>query len=224
MEVKTVKTVKKINGWGDLKFWESEDWIKIQEELSVQEDYLPQKEHIFTALVSTPLSKVRVVILGQDPYPSIGTATGLAFSIQPFVRVYPPTLINIFKEYKTDLGYRDPPNGSLLKWAEQGVLLLNTHLTVRPGQPNSHRLLGWDILVKQILEAVLEYNSDAVFILWGKFARETIGEMNIKPKNIIISVHPSPQAADRGFFGSRPFTRTNAMLSQSKQPLIDWRL
>jgi uracil-DNA glycosylase len=180
---------------------------------------------LFNAFIATPRDKVKVVILGQDPYPNKNHAMGLAFSVPASTYPLPPSLQNIFEELFDDLGNEnvDASNGSLLEWAKQGVLLLNTSLTVEEGKPASHADIGWDQLAKEVLEAVSTDKSGVVFILWGSKAHTF--ESYIKdPKYhmIIKSAHPSPLSAHKGFFGSRPFSKANAFLEAVGQAPIKW--
>lgn len=179
--------------------------------------------HIFEALELTPYEKVKVVILGQDPYHGANQAHGLSFSVQPGVKI-PPSLNNIYKELQSDLGIKPVNHGNLVSWAKQGVLLLNTVLTVREGQAYSHRGQGWERLTDTIIEKLNEREQPVVFILWGKPAQEKM-KMIDKSKHIILtSSHPSPLSAHRGFLGSKPFSKTNdALLALGEQP-IDWQL
>ena len=179
--------------------------------------------HIFEALELTPYEKVKVVILGQDPYHGANQAHGLSFPVQPGVKI-PPSLNNIYKELQSDLGIKPVNHGNLVSWAKQGVLLLNTVLTVREGQAYSHRGQGWERLTDTIIEKLNEREQPVVFILWGKPAQEKM-KMIDKSKHIILtSSHPSPLSAHRGFLGSKPFSKTNdALLALGEQP-IDWQL
>ncbi|MFS0953214.1 uracil-DNA glycosylase [Enterococcus durans] len=183
----------------------------------------PDMYHIFEALELTPYEKVKVVILGQDPYHGANQAHGLSFSVQPGVKI-PPSLNNIYKELQSDLGIEPVNHGNLVSWAKQGVLLLNTVLTVREGQAYSHRGQGWERLTDTIIEKLNEREQPVVFILWGKPAQEKM-KMIDKSKHIILtSSHPSPLSAHRGFLGSKPFSKTNdALLALGEQP-IDWQL
>ncbi|EOT34225.1 uracil-DNA glycosylase [Enterococcus durans] len=183
----------------------------------------PDMYHIFEALELTPYEKVKVVILGQDPYHGANQAHGLSFSVQPGVKI-PPSLNNIYKELQSDLGIKPVNHGNLVSWAKQGVLLLNTVLTVREGRAYSHRGQGWERLTDTIIEKLNEREQPVVFILWGKPAQEKM-KMIDKSKHIILtSSHPSPLSAHRGFLGSKPFSKTNdALLALGEQP-IDWQL
>lgn len=179
--------------------------------------------HVYEALELTPYEEVKVVILGQDPYHGVNQAHGLSFSVQPGVKT-PPSLVNIYKELKNDLGIEPVSHGNLVTWAKQGVLLLNTVLTVREGQAYSHRGKGWEQLTDAIIEKLNERDKPIVFILWGKPAQEKM-KMIDKSRHIIITApHPSSLSAHRGFFGSKPFSKTNdALLALGETP-IDWQL
>lgn len=183
----------------------------------------PDMYHIFEALELTPYEKVKVVILGQDPYHGANQAHGLSFSVQPGVNI-PPSLNNIYKELESDLGVKPAKHGNLVSWAKQGVLLLNTVLTVREGQAYSHRGKGWERLTDTIIEKLNEREQSVVFILWGKPAQEKMKMIDRSKHIILTSSHPSPLSAHRGFLGSKPFSKTNdALLALGEQP-IDWQL
>jgi uracil-DNA glycosylase len=206
--------------WKDLKFWK-ERWPEVRKKLEERE-FFPTKSDIFRALLMTRLEDVRVVILGQDPYPGPGMANGLAFSLKAgYAGKYPPTLVNIFRELKSDTG-EIARKGDLSSWAKEGVLLLNTHLTVCPGEPMSHRDIGWKDLTDEIVSACAEENSNTVFVLWGNEAQESIKFTRRNP--LVKSAHPSPLSAHRGFFKSRPFTKVNSLLQMGHQGEIDWSL
>ena len=195
----------------------------IREEYSTRIIY-PPADDIFNAFHLTPLSKVKVVILGQDPYHNVNQAHGLSFSVKPEVRELPPSLVNIFQELHDDLGCYIPNNGYLKKWAEQGVLMLNTVLTVRAHQANSHQGHGWEQFTDAVITAVNAQDRPIVFILWGRPAQSKI-PMLTNPKHLILkSPHPSPLSAFRGFFGSRPFSRTNQFLESHGVAAIDWQI
>lgn len=206
-------------GWADLPFF-TEDFPRIAEALAQDGRLiLPPHERRFHALILTPPEAVKVVILGQDPYPTPGHAMGLAFSVNPDVRPLPASLRNIFKELADDTGDR-LPNGDLSGWARQGVLLLNTHLSVPAGQPAGHARLGWEKLTAQVMDRVSQRPTG--FVLWGKPAQAQ--EKHIRPGDHLIheSVHPSPLSASRGFFGSRPFSKVNGWLASRGEAPIDW--
>jgi uracil-DNA glycosylase len=183
----------------------------------------PDKYDIFNALHLTPYAETKVVILGQDPYHGPGQAHGLSFSVKPGVTP-PPSLQNIFKELQSDLGCTIPNHGHLVSWAKQGVLLLNTVLTVRAGSPASHKGKGWEQFTDQVIATLNERDVPMVFILWGRHAQEKASFINTRKHCIISSPHPSPFSANRGFFGSRPFSRANQFLRANGLPEIDWQL
>lgn len=183
----------------------------------------PDKYDIFNALHYTPLADTRVVILGQDPYHGPGQAHGLSFSVKEGVNP-PPSLQNMFKELQSDLGCYIPNNGHLLKWTQQGVLLLNTVLTVRAHEANSHKNKGWENFTDKVIETINRKEEPVVFLLWGSHAQKK-AELITNPRHFLIrSPHPSPLSAHRGFFGSRPFSRTNEFLRKIGQPEIDWQI
>ena len=183
----------------------------------------PDMYDIFNALHLTAYKDVKAVILGQDPYHGPNQAYGLAFSVKEGIRI-PPSLVNIYKELHDDLGCYIPNNGCLTKWAKEGVLLLNASLTVRAGEANSHSRIGWEIFTDHIIKLLNEREDPIVFILWGNNARRK-KEMITNPKHYIIeSVHPSPLSASRGFFGSRPFSKTNKFLESIGKEPIDWQI
>lgn len=183
----------------------------------------PDMYHIYEALELIPYEKVKVVILGQDPYHGVNQAHGLSFSVQPGVKI-PPSLNNIYKELQSDLGISPVKHGNLVSWAKQGVLLLNTVLTVREGQAYSHRGKGWEILTDKIIEKLNEREKPIVFILWGKPAQEKMKMIDKSRHIILTSAHPSPLSAHRGFLGSKPFSKTNDALMALGETPIDWQL
>lgn len=194
----------------------------VKEEYSKHVIY-PASEDIFNALHLTPLKDVKVVILGQDPYHNVNQAHGLCFSVKPEVDI-PPSLVNIYKELHDDLGCYIPDNGYLVKWAEQGVLLLNTVLTVRAHQAASHQGKGWESFTDAIIHAVDQEERPIVFILWGRPAQNK-KKMLHNPKHLILEApHPSPLSAYRGFFGSKPFSKTNTFLQEHGLEPIDWQI
>ena len=183
----------------------------------------PPADDVFNAYSLTPLKDVKVVIIGQDPYHNVGQAHGLCFSVRPDVEI-PPSLVNIYKELQDDLGCYIPNNGYLVKWAKQGVLLLNTVLTVRAHQANSHRGLGWEEFTDATIRVLNEQDRPIVFILWGTPAQKKKAMLN-NPKHLILEApHPSPLSAYRGFFGSKPFSKTNEFLIQNQLEPIDWQI
>lgn len=183
----------------------------------------PEMHHIFEAFNWTPFSKVKVVILGQDPYHRPGQAHGCSFSVLPGVAV-PPSLQNIYKELQADLGCSPVKHGYLRSWAEQGVLLLNSVLTVRAGQAYSHQGHGWEQLTDAAIVALSKRPTPVVFILWGRAARDKKRLIDLKRNFVVESAHPSPLSAYRGFFGSRPFSKTNQFLEMTGQAPINWQL
>ena len=183
----------------------------------------PPAEDIFNAFHLTPLSEVKVVIIGQDPYHNVGQAHGLCFSVKPDVSV-PPSLVNIYKELHDDLGCYVPNYGYLVKWAQQGILMLNTVLTVRAHQANSHRGKGWEEFTDAAIRALNKQDRPIVFILWGRPAQAK-EKMLDNPKHLILkAAHPSPYSANSGFFGSRPFSQTNRFLEKNGLEPIDWQI
>ncbi|MBQ8527063.1 MAG: uracil-DNA glycosylase [Lachnospiraceae bacterium] len=197
-------------------------YAKVKEEYS-KNVVFPPSDEIFSAFELTPLRDVKVVIIGQDPYHNVGQAHGLCFSVKPDVAI-PPSLVNIYKELESDLGCFIPNNGYLVKWAKQGVLLLNTVLTVRAHQANSHRGIGWEEFTNVAISVLNEQDRPIVYILWGAPA-QTKKKMLNNPKHMILEApHPSPLSAYRGFFGSKPFSRTNAFLEQNGIAPIDWQI
>lgn len=183
----------------------------------------PNPKEIFTAFNATPFNKVKVVILGQDPYHGKGQAHGLSFSVKPNVKI-PPSLSNIYKELHNDLGCYIPNNGYLVKWANQGVLLMNTVLTVRANQPNSHKGIGWEHLTDAVIKLLNERNTPTVFILWGKFAQAKEKMLTNKVHLILKAPHPSPYSANTGFFGCKHFSKTNKFLEENNLEKIDWQI
>ncbi len=195
---------------------------KVKEEYATHMIFPPSNE-VFSVFELTPLADVKVVILGQDPYHNVGQAHGLCFSVKPDVEI-PPSLVNIYKELHDDLGCYIPNNGYLVKWAKQGVLMLNTVLTVRAHQANSHRGIGWEEFTNAAIRVLNEQDRPIVFILWGSPAQRK-KEMLNNPKHLILEApHPSPLSAYRGFFGSKPFSQTNAFLEKNGLTPIDWQI
>ena len=212
-------------GWAKALAPVADDVAKMGEflrgEVAAGRRYLPASEHILRAF-QQPFDDVKVIIVGQDPYPTPGHAIGLSFAVAPDVRPIPKSLVNIFNEYRDDLGFPLPANGDLTPWAEQGVLLLNRSLSVAPGAPASHRGKGWEAVTEQAIRALAERGGAAVAILWGADARKLKDLLGAIPA--IESPHPSPLSARRGFFGSKPFSRANQLLAEQGGEPVDWRL
>ncbi len=197
-------------------------YTKVLEEYRTRKIF-PAADDIFNAFHLTPLSEVKVVILGQDPYHNDGQAHGLCFSVKPDVEI-PPSLVNIYQELHDDLGCKIPNNGYLVKWAEQGVLLLNTVLTVRAHQANSHRGIGWEQFTDAVIEAVNEQDRPIVFLLWGRPAQMKKSMLH-NPKHLILEApHPSPLSAYRGFFGCKHFSKANEFLAAHGIEPVDWQI
>lgn len=202
-------------------FKELAAWV--EQERKEHTVYPPEGE-VFRAFDLTPFDKVRVVILGQDPYHGPGQAHGLAFSVRPGC-ILPPSLVNIFKEAQDDVGFKPPGHGCLEHWAKQGVLLLNTVLTVRQGEAGSHRGQGWETFTNAALRALLGLRRDAlIFVLWGSDARKHADLIDPDFHAVFEAPHPSPLSAHRGFFGSKPFSSVNSALTYIGQPRIDWQI
>ncbi|MDH6282153.1 uracil-DNA glycosylase [Prescottella agglutinans] len=193
----------------------------LRAEIAAGRQYLPAGDNVLRAFTH-PFEDVRVLIVGQDPYPTPGHAVGLSFSVAPDVRPVPRSLKNIFTEYSQDLGYSTPSNGDLTPWTENGVLLLNRVLTVAPGDAGSHRRKGWEAVTEQAIRALAERGTPMVAILWGRDAATLKPMLGDVPT--IESAHPSPLSASRGFFGSRPFSRANELLAELGAEPVDWRL
>ena len=200
----------------------------LRAEVAAGRRYLPSGENVLRAF-KQPFAGVRVLIVGQDPYPTPGYAVGLSFSVAPEVRRLPGSLVNIFREYSEDLGYPTPTTGDLTPWTERGVLLLNRVLTVQPGKPGSHRGKGWEEVTEQAIRALAARKSAGrvggeplVAILWGRDARTLVPLLEGIPA--VESAHPSPYSAANGFFGSRPFSRANQLLEQEGARPVDWKL
>ncbi|PFQ00626.1 uracil-DNA glycosylase [Bacillus cereus] len=183
----------------------------------------PKVEYIFNALQYTSYENTKVVILGQDPYHGPNQAHGLSFSVQPGIKT-PPSLLNMYKELRDEYGYEIPNNGYLVKWAEQGVLLLNTVLTVRQGEANSHKGKGWEHFTDRVIELLNDREKPVIFILWGRHAQAKKKLITNTNHYIIESVHPSPLSARRGFFGSKPYSKVNTILANMGEREIDWEI
>ncbi|SDL40844.1 uracil-DNA glycosylase [Tessaracoccus oleiagri] len=193
----------------------------LRDELAAGRQYLPSGDNVLRAF-KLPLAEVRVLVVGQDPYPTPGHAVGLCFSVGRDVRPLPKSLVNIYKELETDLGIPPAPHGDLTHWFEQGVLLLNRVLTVRPGAPASHRGKGWEDVTTRAVEALAARGGPLVALLWGRDAQSA--ESLLPGVPVVKSAHPSPLSAHNGFFGSRPFSRVNEALTAQGADPIDWRL
>lgn len=216
------------NDWQDYlkEEFEKPYYLSLREflkEAYTRETIFPPAKEIYQALHLTSYEATKVVILGQDPYHGVGQAHGLAFSVREGMR-FPPSLVNIFKELETDLGCPYPSSGDLTPWAKEGVLLLNTTLTVKEKTPLSHKDKGWETLTDSIIKVLAQKESPLVFILWGANARAKKAYLKDTPHLIIESAHPSPLSAHRGFFGSKPFSKCNAFLKSVGQEEIDWCL
>ncbi|MBE6067303.1 MAG: uracil-DNA glycosylase [Clostridium lundense] len=216
------------NGWQDLleDEFKKEYYLKLRDflinEYKTKAIY-PNMYDIFNALHYTDYKDVKVVILGQDPYHGPNQAHGLSFSVKPGVPA-PPSLVNIYKELNSDIGCYIPNNGYLKKWTDQGVMLLNTVLTVRAGEANSHKGIGWEYFTDKVIGLLNDREEPIVFILWGKNAQSKVDVINNPKHYIIKSVHPSPLSVHRGFFGSKPFSKTNKFLISIGKKPIDWQI
>ncbi len=196
----------------------------LKEEKEAGNKIYPKGSDIFNAFWKTPFKDLKVVILGQDPYHGEHQAHGLSFSVQKGIGI-PPSLRNIYKELSTDIpGFKIPSHGDLTEWAEQGVLLLNASLTVRAGMPGSHQKKGWETFTDTVIKKISDKKEEIVFILWGSFAHAKSELIDTKKHHIIKSPHPSPFSADRGFFGSKPFSKTNEILIREGKKPIDWQI
>lgn len=193
----------------------------LRQELAEGHGYLPAGDAVLRAF-TIPVDRVRVLVVGQDPYPTPGHPIGLSFAVAPDVRPLPRSLQNIYRELVDDLGVPAPTTGDLTPWAEQGVMLLNRCLTVRPGSPNSHQGRGWEEVTDRAIEVLAQRGGPLVAILWGRNARNLAPRLGPVPR--VESPHPSPMSARHGFFGSRPFSRTNSLLADQGAAPIDWRL
>jgi len=193
----------------------------LRAEIAAGRTYLPHGDHVLRVFAE-PMAAVRVLITGQDPYPTPGHAMGLSFSVAPDVRPLPRSLVNIYAELEADLGIPPAASGDLSAWSRQGVMLLNRVLTVRPGAPASHRGKGWERVTQQAIAALVAREAPLVAILWGRDAQGLGPLLGSTPR--IQSAHPSPLSASRGFFGSRPFSKANALLQEQGAAPVDWRL
>ena len=206
--------------------YKKEYFIKLLKTLQIEyrtKTIFPPKHDVFRAMRLTDYDNIKVVILGQDPYHGEGEAEGLSFSVRDGIRK-PPSLKNIFKELEDDLGYKEPQSGSLVKWAKEGVLLLNSLLTVEKDKPLSHKTLGWERFTDEIIKKINEKETPVVFILWGAYAKSKKNYITNKNHYIIESTHPSPFSARNGFFGSKPFSKTNKFLISKKISPVNFKL
>lgn len=208
--------------------FEKDYMIGLQQFLKAESDagyqIYPQSSAVFNAFNSSPFNQVKVVILGQDPYPGEHQAHGLSFSVQKGIPL-PRSLKNIYKELSTDIpGFNIPAHGNLEQWADQGVLLLNATLTVRAGQPGSHQKRGWEKFTDQVIRRLSDERSGIVFLLWGSYAQSKSALIDQSRHHILSSAHPSPLSARRGFYGSGPFSKTNAILEREGKKPIDWQI
>jgi uracil-DNA glycosylase len=215
-------------GWRDVLAQEVEQpyFQKLQQFVDAerrQYTVFPPEPEVFTALDVTPYEQVNVLLLGQDPYHDNNQAHGLCFSVRPGIKP-PPSLVNMYKELKTDVGFRIPNNGYLMHWAEQGMLMLNAVLTVRAHEANSHKNKGWETFTDAVIRAVNAKDDPVVFVLWGGYAQKKVKLIDAERHAIIQSAHPSPLSARNGFFGSRPFSAINHALQAYGKPEIDWQI
>lgn len=222
--------VKKIfdNDWQEVLGEEFEKPYYLELREFLKDEYetttvYPAKENIWTAFEHTAFKDVKVVILGQDPYHGPNQAHGLSFSVQPGV-THPPSLRNMFKELKEDVGCDKPKDGTLTKWADQGVMMLNTVLTVRQGEANSHRNKGWEIFTDEVIRKLSTRKEPIIFVLWGKPAQKKKALIDLERHSVIEAPHPSPLSASRGFFGSKPYSKVNSLLQQRGAEPIDFCL
>ncbi len=188
-----------------------------------QATVFPPEDEVFSALRLTPYENVNVLLLGQDPYHDNNQAHGLCFSVRPGIKP-PPSLVNMYKELREDVGFRIPNNGYLVPWAKQGMLLLNAVLTVRAHTPNSHKNQGWEKFTDAVISVVNEKRDPVIFILWGGYAQKKMNLIDTTRHTVIQSAHPSPLSARNGFFGSRPFSSINNALRTHGKPEIDWQI
>jgi uracil-DNA glycosylase len=224
MDVKIEESWKKLlkAEFEQAYFIQLSEWLKAEK--AAGKTIYPSGGNIFNAFNLTPFEKVKVVIIGQDPYHGAGQAHGLSFSVLPGTPL-PPSLRNIFKELEQDIGIKTSTQyGDLTDWAKQGVLLLNASLTVRAGEPNSHAPFGWMKFTDSVISLISQKKENVIFLLWGKFAQEKSGLIDESKHKVLKAAHPSPFSADKGFFGCRHFSKVNQILSQIGQDPIDWSL
>ncbi len=206
--------------------FKSDTFLKLMKNLDEEyKKYIvyPKRDDLFNAFKLTPFNNIKAVIIGQDPYHNKEEAEGLAFSVKEGIKI-PPSLKNIFKELNSDIGIDIPTSGSLVKWASEGVLLINSVLSVRENKPGSHNFLNWEEITNNIIKIISSSKSNIVFILWGKKAEEKQYLIDKKKHLVLVSTHPSPFSTNKGFFGSKPFSKTNAYLINNKIKEIDWTL
>ncbi|MVT11395.1 uracil-DNA glycosylase [Chitinophaga tropicalis] len=223
MEVKIEESWKEILKDEFKKSYFEQVVMALKHEKAAGHTIYPPGNLIFNAFDKTPFDKVKVVLLGQDPYHGAGQAHGLCFSVQDGVKP-PPSLVNIYKELQSDLGIPIPATGDLTKWADHGVLLLNAILSVRASEPASHSKIGWESFTDAVIRKVSELKKDVVFILWGRFAQDKQVLIDATRHHILKAAHPSPFSADKGFFGCRHFSKTNELLAKAGIEPVDWRL
>jgi uracil-DNA glycosylase len=214
--------------WRDLLKDEFEKDYMRDLEANLKKEYdsktiYPKAENIFAAFNLAPFEKVKVVIIGQDPYHGPNQAHGLCFSVQKGVKI-PPSLVNIYKELESDLGIKPPSHGSLESWASEGVLLLNSLLTVADGSPNSHKNLGWDIFTDRVIDLINEKKQNVVFLLWGAPAQKKASKVDSKKHCVLKTVHPSPLSSYRGYFGCQHFSKCNEFLKSKGITAVDWKV
>lgn len=199
-----------------------QELLEFVEEERERGPVFPPRDEVFAALEATPFDRVKVLILGQDPYHGEGQGHGLCFSVRPGVKT-PPSLRNIYRELRDDLGHPVPDNGYLMPWAEQGVLLLNAVLTVRSGEANSHKGRGWERLTDAVIRAVSSRGDPAVFVLWGNYAKKKLPLIDTERHTVVQGAHPSPLSAKK-FFGSRPFSQIDEAIAAQGHSRVDWRI
>ncbi|SHL18032.1 Uracil-DNA glycosylase [Chitinophaga jiangningensis] len=223
MDVKIESTWKEVLKDEFQKSYFEQIVMFLKHEKALGKTIFPKGEDIFNAFDKTPFDKVKVVILGQDPYHNEGQAHGLCFSVQDGVKP-PPSLVNIFKEMQADLGLIPPASGNLTKWAQHGVLLLNAMLTVRAHEPASHSRIGWESFTDAVIRKISDQKKDVVFLLWGRFAQDKQILVDATKHHILKAAHPSPLSAHNGFFGCKHFSKTNELLAKAGIEPVDWRL
>ena len=216
------------NSWQQVLSAEFEQpyFQKLQDFISTErqtQTIFPSDADVFSAFELTPYENVKVLILGQDPYHDDNQAHGLCFSVKPGIKT-PPSLVNIYKELHTDIGFNIPKHGYLVNWAEQGILMLNAVLTVRSHTPNSHKDKGWETFTDAVISEVNEKTDPVIFVLWGAYAQKKLKLIDTTKHLVIQSAHPSPLSARNGFFGSKPFSAINTALESFGQPTINWQL